>query len=124
MSSQYLPFEVLEKGKKKPSPYLAQLQIREFKMYEVVCPKECEDKVMSLLKPNDFWGDSSRFKKPLNWLRRLLKLKKCSTNWKPGVIPSTDGMQIIAIGTKDDQINWTPKKRRDVYNIGTPQEKL
>ncbi|KKK47368.1 hypothetical protein LCGC14_3155940 [marine sediment metagenome] len=124
MSSQYLPFKVLEKGKKKPSPYLAQIQVRELKIYEIVCPKECEDKVMSMIKPGGFHGDSSKFKKPLRLLTKLLGLKKCSTNWKPNIIPNVGGLHILALGTKDDKMNWKPEKKTTVFDIGTPKEML
>ena len=126
MSSQYLPFEVLEKGKKKPSPYLAQLQVREIKMYEIVCPKECEDKVMAMIKPEGFWGDSAKFKRPFKLLGKLLGLKKCSTNWKPALLPPTPGMQIFALGTKDDKMNWTKKEdtSNNYQDVGIPKENL
>ena len=124
MSSQYLPFKILEKGKKKPSPYLAQIQVREFKMYEIVCPKECEDKVMGMLKPTKGYGGMNRILKPFKMMMKMMGLKKCSTTWKPNIIPNNDGMTIVAIGKKDDKMNWDKKKSKDVSEIGTPQEQL
>ncbi len=129
MSSQYLPFEILEKNKKgklkkKPSPYLAQIQVREFKMYEIVCPKECEDKVMGMLKPTGGYGGMNRILKPFKMMMKLMGLKKCSTTWKPNILPNNNGMTIIAIGKKDDKMNWEPKKSKDVSEIGTPKEQL
>ena len=125
MSSQYLPFEVLEKGKKKPSKYLAQLQVREIKMYEIVCPKDQEDVVMGLLKPNKLYGGAEKFEKPLRWFTKMLGLNKCSTKWKPNLLPNTEGMAIMALGTKDDKMNWEAKVNKDVFAQGhTPKENL
>ena len=125
MSSQYLPFEVLEKGDKKPSKYLAQVQVREIKMYAIVCPKESEDVVMGMLKPSEGYGSMKKFIKPFRLMAKMLGLKKCSTNWKPALLPTMDGMSIIALGTKDDKMNWTKKKGGSgVFDIGTPKEML
>lgn len=125
MSSQYLPFEVLEKGKKKPSKYLAQLQVREIKMYEIVCPKESEDVVMGMIKPEEGHGGMDKIIKPLKFLAKMMGLKKCSTTWKPNVLPNRDGMTIIALGTKDDKLNWEKKVSKDVFHKGhKPQENL
>ena len=126
MTSQYLPFEILEKGKKKPTKYLAQLQVREIKMYEIVCPKESEDVVMGMIKPDligkgfaGMWGKSIRM------FSKLLGLKKCSTTWKPNIIPSNEGMAIIVLGTKDDKMNWTKKEDKNVFALGhIPKEML
>ena len=125
MSSQYLPFEVLEKGKKKPTKYLAQLQVREIKMYEIVCPKDQEDVVMGMLKPSGGYGGMNKFMKPLKFIVRMIGLKKCSTTWKPNILPNNDAIAIIALGTKDDKMNWTKKERKDVFALGhIPKEML
>ena len=126
MSSQYLPFEVLEKGKngklkKKPSKYLAQLQVREIKMYEIVCPKDQEDVVMGMLKPTQGYGGMERM---IKMAKKFLGLKECSTEWKPHLLPNIDGLNIIALGTKDDKLNWEKKKEKGVSDIGTPKEML
>ncbi len=123
MSSQYLPFEVLEKGKKKPSKYLAQLQLREIKTYEIVCPKECEDQVMGMLKPNGNFAGV--WTKPIRAMARLMGLKKPSTTWKPNILPPMDGISLIVMGTKDDKMNWEKKKSKDVFALGhKPKEML
>ena len=125
MSSQYLPLEVLEKGKKKPSKYAAQLQVREIKMYEIVCPKDCEDQVMSMIKPTDIKGFAGMWGKSIRMFSKLLGLKKCSTNWKPNILPSSEGISIMALGTKDDKMNWEKKINKDVFAQGhTPKEML
>ncbi len=125
MSSQYLPFEVLEKGDKKPSKYLAQLQVREIKLYEIVCPKECEDQVMAMLKPGDLYGAAKIFNKPMRLLARLLGLKKPSTTWKANILPPMEGIALTVIGTKDDKMNWVKKKNNDVFVKGDmPKENL
>lgn len=123
MSSQYLPFEMIPKGKKKPIKALAQLQVREIKMYEIVCPKECEDQVMGMLKPNKNFAGI--FGKPIKLISKLLGLKKCSTTWKPKMLPNTEGLSIMALGTKDDKMNWEAKKSRDCFALGhKPKEML
>ena len=129
MSSQYLPFEVLEKykngkSKKKPSKYLAKIQVREIKMYEIVYPKECEDVVMGMIKPTTPGGFAGFWGKPIRLFARLLGLKKCSTTWKPNILPNIDGLSIMALGTKDDKMNWEKEKKVDVFDIGTPKEML
>jgi len=125
MSSQYLPFKVLEKGDSKPVPYLAQLQVREIKLYEIVCPKECEDQVMAMLKPGDLYGAAKIFNKPMRLLAKILGLKKPSTTWKPNILPPMDGIALTVLGTKDDKVNWKKKKSKDVFNLGhMPEENL
>ena len=125
MSSQYLPFEVLEKGDKKPSKYLAQLQVREIKMYEIVCPKDSEDAVMGMLKPTSRYGKMFKILKPFKLLAKMMGLKKCSTTWKPNIVPNIGGMDIVALGRKDDKMNWVKKESKDVFNLGhTPKENL
>lgn len=125
MTSQYLPFEVLEKGTKKPLPYLARIQVREIKMYEIVCPKESEDAVMGMLKPTEGYGSMKRFIRPLKLVAKMLGLKKCSKTWKPNVLPNNDGMNVIALGTKDDVVNWTKQKSgNDCFDVGMPREML
>ena len=125
MSSQYLPFEVLEKGKKKPSKYLAQLQVREIKMYEIVCPKDQEDVVMGMLKPTELYNEGAKFSKPLKLITKLLGLNKPSKTWKPNILPHTEGLAIMALGTKDDKMNWEKKVNKDVFAQGhMPKENL
>ncbi len=126
LTSQYLPFEVLEKGDKKPTPYLAKLVVREFKILEVIHPEDSEDIVMGLIKPNELHGASSKFTKPLKWLAKALGLKKCTTNFKRNLTTPTEGMQIIPIGTKADKLNWTKKtdNSNNVFDIGMPKENL
>ena len=121
MSSQYLPFEVLEKGKKKPSKYLAQLQVREIKMYEIVCPKDQEDVAMGLIKPGKAEGWGKAFK----MFTKMLGLKKPSTTWKPNLLPNTEGIAIMCLGTKDDKLNWGKEPPKDVFQKGhLPKEML
>jgi len=127
MSSQYLPFEILEKGKKNPTPSLAQLQVREVKMYEIVCPKESEDKVMAMLKPDVIgYGFCKFWNKPIRLISRILGLKKPSTNWKPNILPLNGGLSLMCFGTKDDKMGW--KKKMDANQClmdgDTPKEFL
>lgn len=115
MSSQYLPFEVLEKKKngkmkKKPTPYLAQLVVREIKMYEIVFPKESEAVVMGMIKPSNGYGGMNRLLTPFRAMLRLIGVKKCSTNWKPNILPPNEGLTIVALGKKEDKLNWEKKK--------------
>lgn len=125
LTSQYLPFKVLEKDKTEPTNYLAQLQVREVKMYEIVCPEECEDNVMGMLKPTTNEGFGGKFGKLVNPLRKILGLKKPSTTWKPSLLPKTDGMSLIVLGTKKDKLGWVKEEKRDVESLGgVPQEYL
>ena len=125
MSSQYLPFEVIEKGKTEPTPYLVQLQIREIKLYEIICPKECEDKVMAMIKPSKFYGKAAKFNKLIKILSKILGLKKPSKNWEPALLPPTEGIALAVLGTKDDQMNWIKKEPKDVHSLGgNPREQL
>ncbi len=125
MSSQYLPMEVLEKGKKKPTPYLAQLQVREVKMYEIICPKGEEDKVLGMIKPTTNEGFGGKWGKMVTPLRKLLGLKPISKTWKPHLLPTTEGISLIALGTKDDKQNWIKRERNDFSDHDlTPHEML
>ena len=110
LAAQYLPFEVIEKGKKKPSKYLAQLQVRPVNLYEIVCPEDCEAQVMGLLKPTTEKGFGGKWGKTITLITKLLGLKSPLKNWTPSITPPGDGVSVLCLGTKKDKLNWEKKK--------------
>lgn len=124
LAAQYLPFEVLEKGKKKPSPYLAQLAIRPVNLYEVVFPEECLQTVLGMVKPACCVGVAGKFSKFIKIFSRMMGLKKIP-KYTPAILPPGDGVSVIGLGLKKDKMNWDKKKGSNaVYDIGTPKEAL
>ena len=125
MSSQYLPFEVKEKGKKKPSPYLAQLQVREIKMYEIVCPEESANKVLGMIKPGNLYGEGKKFNGIVKWISKKLGLHPIPKTWTPSLLPQGGGCSFVGLGITKDVMNWKKKSNgNDVLDVGTPKEML
>ena len=125
MSPQYLPFKWKDKNNKIVNG-LAQLQVREVRLYELVYPKDCHNQVMGMIKPDiggkgfaGFWG------KPIRILSRLLGLKKVGNDWTASPLPLKPGMTIMCLGTKEDKIGWEVPKPTDIFKQGgKPQEFL
>ena len=90
-------------------------------MYEIVCPKDQEDVAMGLIKPGKAGGWGKAFK----MFTKILGLKKPSTTWKPNLLPNTEGISIMCLGTKDDKLNWGKEPPKDVFQKGhLPKEML
>ena len=124
LAAQYLPFKVIEKGKKKPDNYLAQLSVRPVNLYEIVFPEECLDKVLGMVKPEIDLTKAGKFKPFIKWICKRLGLTKIP-NYKPALVPPADGVSVIGLGLKNDKINWKTKDRGNgVFDIGMPQEQL
>ena len=124
LAAQYLPFEVLEKGKKKPSKYLSQLSIRPVNLYEIVFPEECLDDVLGMVKPSCHKGTAGKFSGFIKMFSRVLGLKKIP-DYKIKQLPPGDGVSVIGLGLKKDKMNWKKKDRgNEVFDIGMPKENL
>ena len=124
LAAQYLPFEVLEKGKKKPSPYLAQLAVRPVNLYEIVFPEECLDDVLGMVKPEMHKGVAGKFSAFIKMFTRMLGLKKIP-DYKPKITPTGDGVSVIGLGLKKDKMNWGKKKEpSNIFDVGMPKEQL
>ena len=102
------------------------LAIREVKLHEVVFPKEYEEAVMGLINPqvesskNKYMG---KFAKIVPKLARFLGLKKPLQKWKPLNIIHNDGVSCLALGTKEDIMNFNIREAVQTQGI-TPQENL
>ena len=124
LAAQYLPFEVLEKGKKKPSKYLSQLSIRPINLYEIVFPEECLDDVLGMVKPSCDKGTAGKFSRFIKMFSRVVGLKKIP-DYKIKQLPPGDGVSVIGLGLKKDKMNWNKKARgNEVFDIGIPKENL
>lgn len=124
LAAQYLPFEVLEKGKKKPSPYLAQLAVRPVNLYEIVFPEECLDDVLGMVKPSSSKVVTGKFDGFVKRFTRMMGLKKIPKYTKKR-IPPGDGVTVIGLGLKNDKVNWDKKDRGNgIFDKGTPRENL
>ena len=121
LAAQYLPFKVLEKGKKKPTPYLAQLHVRPVNLYEIVFPEECLDQVLGMVKPGSPPGKFSKF---IKMFFKMMGLKKIP-DYTPKITPPGDGVTVVGLGLKKDKMNWGKKKDPNgVFDIGMPKEQL
>ena len=121
LAAQYLPFKVLEKGKKKPTPYLAQLHVRPVNLYEIVFPEDCLDEVLGMVKPINAPGKLSRF---IKMFTRMMGLKKIP-DYKSKITPPGDGVTVMGLGLKKDKLNWDKKKGdNNVFDMGMPEEQL
>lgn len=124
LNAQYLPFEVLEKGKKKPSKYLSQLSVRPVNLYEIVFPNESLQTVLGMVKPQTNKGVAGKFAPFIKMFSKMLGLKKIP-DYKLRDIPRGDGVSVIGLGLKDDVINWTTKDRgNSIDKVGEPMEAL
>jgi len=127
LAAQYLPFEVLENGKDKPTPYLAQLQVRPVNLYEIVFPEEALQEALGLVKPEIGKGVSGKFSKFISMFTKMMGLKKIP-DYKKNIIPPGDGVSVIGLGLKKDKMNWKKKKVKNagnnVFDIGMPKENL
>lgn len=124
LSAQYLPFEVLEKGKKKPTKYLSQLAVRPVNLYEIVFPEDCLQEVLGMVKPESGKGVSGKFSGFIKMFTRMMGLKKIP-DYKPNQLPPGDGVSVIGLGLKKDKMNWSKMDRGNgVFDIGRPKEQL
>lgn len=101
------------------------LQIREVKLHEIVFPKEYEEHVMGLINPavgkNRCIG---KFSKIVPRLARLLGLKKPMQKWKKNDVIFNDGISCLALGTKEDIMNFEmPAEPIQKHGI-IPQEQI
>jgi len=98
------------------------LAIREVKLHEIVFPKEYEEHVMSLVNP----GDGSNFGKWGKLAKKIVSafmLKKPLSKWKENNKINADGISCIALGTKEDVMNFDIPK--SIQEVGIePQENL
>jgi hypothetical protein len=124
LSHQYLPFEVLEKGKKVPTKYLSQLAVRPVNLYEIVFPEESLQDVLGMVKPVSHETVSGKWAWLVNFLSKKLGLTKIP-DYKPKQLPLGDNVTVIGLGLKKDKVNWTVKDRGNgVFDIGVPKENL
>ena len=124
LKHQYLPFEVLEKGQKKPTKYLHQLGVRPVNLYEIVFPEESLQDVLGMVKPLHHNSVTGKWAWLVNMLTKKLGLKKIP-DYKLKTLPLGDGVTVIGLGLKNDKINWIKKDRGDgVFDIGMPKEQL
>ncbi len=98
------------------------LAIREVKLHEIVFPKDYEEIVMGLVNPSPL-GGIGKWGKIVPKLARFLGLKKSITKWKPNNIINNDGIACLALGTKEDIMNFDISE--PIQNKGIiPQENL
>ena len=131
--AQYIPASKDENGKKIRAKVIkskiidgrVKLAIREVKLHEIVFPKEYEEAVMGLVKPmvNSKSGYMGKFAKIVPKLARVLGLKKPLQEFKRLDIIDNDGVSCLALGTKEDIMNFDIKKEIQSQGI-TPQEQL
>jgi len=100
------------------------LAIREVKLHEIVFPKGYEEAVMGLVNPAV--GKSKQIGK---WgqiipkLARFLGLKKPLQEWTNSNLINNDGIACLALGTKEDIMNFDLSKPVQSQGI-IPQENL
>ena len=98
------------------------LQIRVVRLHEVVFPKEYEKQVMSLIEP----GDASSYGKWASFINKIIyafALKKPMKDWKPSDQIDKDGIATVALGTREDAMNFNIN--HSVQELGiTPEENL
>lgn len=85
------------------------LQIREVKLHEIIFPKEYEEQVMGLVNPmvdTSCKGYMGKWAKIIPRLARFLGLKKPLQNWKENNLIHRDGIACLALGTKEDIMNF------------------
>lgn len=115
-----MPDGSIKKGRVK-------LAIREVKLHEIVFPKEYEEAVMGLINPmvdNSKNGYMGKWGKLVPKLARFLGLKKPMKEWTPSNQISVDGIACLALGTKEDIMNFElPDEAIQSHGI-TPQENL
>jgi len=124
LAAQYLPFKVLEKGKKEPTDFMAQLAVRPVNLYEIVFPEESLQDVLGMVKPHCDKGQAGKFAGFIKMFSRMLGLKPIP-DYKPKQLPSGDGVSVIGLGLKKDKMNWKEKKKpSNIFDIGMPKENL
>ena len=132
MPAKYIPASKDENGKKIRAKTIKskivkgriKLQIREVKLHEVVFPKEYEEAVMGLINPST--GDTKYmggWAKILPKLARFLGLKKPLKKWKKNDVINRDGIGCLALGTKEDIMNFQTSAPIQSHGI-IPQENL
>lgn len=98
------------------------LAIREVKLHEIVFPKEYEEQVMALVNPSPN-GGIGKFGKIIPKLARFLGLKKPMKKWKKNDLIHSDGISCLALGTKEDIMNFDISEPVQKNGI-IPQENL
>ena len=100
------------------------LAMREVKLHEIVFPKEYEEAVMGLINPSvgntKYMGWFSKF---VPRLIRFLGLKKPLQKWEKLDVINSDGVACLALGTKEDVMNFDLSKPVQSQGI-IPQENL
>jgi len=138
LGAQWMPLkyklpDVLYKGGKKKGQIKTpgkivqgriKLAIREVKLHEIVFPKEYEEVVMGLINPSigkhKYMG---KFAKIVPMLAKVLGLKKPLQKWKKFDTINSDGIACLALGTKEDIMNFDISKPIQEQGV-IPQENL
>lgn len=100
LSAKYLPFE----WNKKMG--LVQVAVRPLTMYEIVYPEPMHDSVCSTLFGKDVKGETQhkRHQKYINWIRRLLGIKKPEYKFVKNQMPVYgNNIEKVFIGQKKDR---------------------
>lgn len=98
------------------------LAIREIKLHEVVFPKEYEEQVMGLINPS-IAGGFGKWSGIVSKLSKFLGLKKPINKWKENNIIDRDGIACMALGTKEDIMNFDISS--PIHDMGIiPKEQL
>lgn len=123
LAAQWMPLKY-----KHPDGTITQgrvkLAIREVKLHEIIFPAEYEEAVMGLINPSV--GEDTqigKWTKIVPKLVRFLGLKKPLTKWKKFDVIDGDGVSCLALGTKEDVMNFQIKQPIQAQGI-TPQENL
>lgn len=124
LGAQWLPLNFkMPDGSIKKSR--VKLMIREVKLHEIVFPKEYEEHVMGLINPAV--GKNKQIGK---WtsiipkLARFLGLKKPLQKWKKNDAIFNNGVSCLALGTKEDIMNFELPSEPIQKNGIIPQENL
>ena len=124
LSAQWMPLNFkLPDGSIKEGR--VKLAIREVKLHEIVFPKEYEEAVMGLINPavDIKSGYMGKWGKLVPKLARFLGLNKPMKKWKPSNLINADGISCLALGTKEDIMNFDISESVQSHGV-TPQENL
>jgi len=125
LGHQYVPLDFKDKDG-KVEHRVAQVQVRELKLYEIVFPKSAEAAIMGVIDPSEYkvlgkWTGYVKF------LSKMLGLKKClpRDKWKKPGIPLHRECSLLPLGVKEDKTNWELPPVTDTFAQGkTPQEMI
>lgn len=123
LSSKYLNIPFRNKKTGEIVNVANPIHVRPFQLWEIICPKEHRDLVLSTLFANKeaVQPDKPKFKKWYKWLIKFLPINKMPEEWdnKKHLMVNHNDVEIVGLGMMDDNMSdFTGRSDAQMKSLG------